>query len=129
LSITVNAKVKKFAIPTAVLFAVNCFFLWRIFLNKSFSGEFKGYALGTVLAALFVLSWIFIAGKVLTAAPLRMFKIIAIAFIIKLALLCAILYWGWHIPSFFLYLGAAFAIGAIGPFPLSILLLKRDRLL
>ena len=110
--------------PIAVLFAANCLLSWRIFLSSGFSGEFKGYASGTVLAAFFAISWIFIAGKLTEAAPLEMFKIIGIAFIIKLTVLCLVLYWGWTIPFFFLYLGGAFAIGAIGSFLLGILLFK-----
>ncbi|MCL1910747.1 MAG: hypothetical protein FWG13_00875 [Leptospirales bacterium] len=121
-----NRKIKKFIIPIAALFGLNCFFLWRIFLTGGFSGEFKGYALGTILAALFALSWILVAGKLTEAAPLEMFKIIGIAFAVKLALLCAVLYLGWNIPFFFLYLGAAFAIGAIGSFALGMLLFRKN---
>ena len=124
-----NPKIKKFIMPITVLFAVNCFFSWRIFLAGGFGGEFKGYALGTILAALFAFSWIFVAEKLLTAAPVRMFKIIAAAFTIKLALLCVILYWGWNIPFSFLHLSAAFSIGAIGSFLLGLLLLKKSSLL
>ena len=120
-----NLKLKKFIIPIGVLFAANCFFSWRIFLSSGFSGAFKGYALGTVLAVLFAFSWIFIAEKTAAAAPVKMFKIIGISFAVKTAILCAILYWGWNIPFFFVFLGAAFAIGAIGAFLIGILFFRR----
>ncbi|MDR3238381.1 MAG: hypothetical protein LBT84_07750 [Spirochaetia bacterium] len=110
-----NKKIKTLILFLLIVFVINSIVSACLFYANGFDVTFRGYAMGSVFAALFGLSWVFQTRRVINAAPLAIFKSVALGFAVKSAALCA-LFIAWRKASFFdvVYFGAAFILGLAG---------------
>ena len=80
---------------------VNCAISVYLFLEKGVTAESRGYALGTALSVVYIVSLMVQARKILQTNSMALLKVFFLGFAIKFVALCGAMFAIWKTAPFF----------------------------